>query len=73
VANLISTKNVHCYLTKLVRFVYAKYGSDYMSEVCHFVTQKVTTAKSVQTTPLLKLQNLFKFGQYYLKKLQKIS
>jgi len=35
-------------------FVYAKYGSGYMSEVCHFVTQEVTTAKSVQTPPLHK-------------------
>jgi len=28
--------------------VYAKYGSGYMSEVCHCVAQEVTTAKSVQ-------------------------
>jgi len=36
------------------RFVYAKYGSGHMSEVCHFVTQEVATAKSVQTAPCLK-------------------
>jgi len=54
------------------RFVYAKYGSGYMSEVCHFVTQEVTTAKSVQKPPLTqKLQNVSRFGQYYLKELFK--
>jgi len=45
-----------------------------MCEVCHFVTQEVTTAKSVQTSPLLKnVQNLCRFEQYYLKELFKKS
>jgi len=35
-------------------FVYAKYDSGYLSEVCHFVPQEVTTAKSVKHPPFLK-------------------
>ena len=55
-------------------FVYAKYSSSYMSEVCHFVTQEVTTAKSAHTPSLTrKLQNLCSFGQYYPKELFKKS
>jgi len=54
-------------------FVYAKYDPGYLSEVCHFVTQEVATGKSVQTHPTQKLQNLSRFGQYYLKELFKKS
>jgi len=41
-------------------FVYAKYGSGcYMSEVCHLVTQELTTAKSVQIPPLRKSKKTY--------------
>jgi len=59
---------------RLFSLVYAKYDPGYLSEVCHFVTQEVATGKSVQMHPTQKLQNLSRFGQYYLKELfKKIS
>ena len=59
---------------RLFRFLHAKCVSSYLCEVCHFVTQKVTTAKPVQT-PLLtqNIQILCRFRQFYLKELFKKS
>jgi len=56
------------------RFVFAKCVSGYMCDIYHFVTKKMTTAKSLQTPSLTqKLQKLCRFGQYYLKELFKKS